>query len=127
MSAHINIRVKLTSAERHFRYACQQVMIISRHVEEATRRYHNADRTGDKIFKYNIRLRLSVLDGVRNMYYEFAAKKAAEIVELQQHLLDVIDPHDVTLDESDSELSADDMSVTSVSGSESDNSIEMCE
>ncbi|KAH3710548.1 hypothetical protein DPMN_070034 [Dreissena polymorpha] len=68
MSAPINIRVKLTSAGRHFRYACQQVMIISCHVEEATRRYHNADRTGDKIFKYNIRLRLSVLDGVRNMY-----------------------------------------------------------
>ncbi|KAH3711370.1 hypothetical protein DPMN_070879 [Dreissena polymorpha] len=90
MSVHTNIRFQLKTAERHFRYACQQVMMISRQVEEVTRRYHGVDRTGDTISRYNIRLRLSILDGVRNMYYEFAAKKAAEIVELQQCVLDVI-------------------------------------
>ncbi|KAH3710544.1 hypothetical protein DPMN_070030 [Dreissena polymorpha] len=117
MSVHRNIQVKLTSAERQFRYACRQVMIISRHLEEATLRYHVADRTDHKIFSYNIRLRLSILDGVRNMYYEFAAKKAAEIIELSDF--------DITLNESDYDLSADDISVSS--GSESDYSIEMCE
>ncbi|KAH3710537.1 hypothetical protein DPMN_070021 [Dreissena polymorpha] len=74
-------------------------MIISSHLEEATLRYHVADRTGHKIFNYNIRLRLSILDGVRNMYYEFAAKKADEIIE-QQSVFDVIDPRDVTFDKS---------------------------
>ncbi|KAH3752873.1 hypothetical protein DPMN_187499 [Dreissena polymorpha] len=127
MSTHTYMQVKLTSAERQFRYACRQVMIISSHLEEATLQYHVADRTGNKIFSYNIRLRLSILDGVRNMFYEFAAKKAAEIIELQQSVFDVIEPRDVTLGESDSDLSADDMSVTSASGSESDYSIEMCE
>ncbi|KAH3897913.1 hypothetical protein DPMN_022109 [Dreissena polymorpha] len=101
-------------------------MIISRHSEEATLRNHVADRTGHKIFSYNIRLRLSILDGVRNMYNEIAAKKAADIIELQQIVFDVIDPRDVTLEESYSDLSSDDMSVTSVFGSESDYSIEMC-
>lgn len=104
-------------------------MIISRHVEEVTLRYHMADRAGDKNYRYNIRLRLSILDGVRNMYYEYAAKKAAEIVELQKRVLRVIGQRDVTLEEGDSELSSDDMygsSEASVTGSDSDCSFEMC-
>ncbi|KAH3747766.1 hypothetical protein DPMN_182196 [Dreissena polymorpha] len=127
MSVHI--RVKLTAAERHFRHACQQVTIISRHMEEATIRFHAADKAGDKNFRYHIRLRLSILDGVRNMYYEYAAKKATEIVELQQRVLDVIGQRDVTLEEGESELSSDDMygsSEASHIGSNSDCSFEIC-
>ncbi|KAH3711368.1 hypothetical protein DPMN_070876 [Dreissena polymorpha] len=114
MSSHTNIRFQLKTAERHFRYACQQVMIISRQVVKKTRRCHGVVRTGDTIFRYNIRLRLSILDGVRNMYYEFAARKAAEIVELQQRVLGVISHSYIILDE------------TSVSGSESD-CFELCD
>ncbi|KAH3876687.1 hypothetical protein DPMN_000535 [Dreissena polymorpha] len=104
-------------------------MIISRHVEEATRRYQSVDQNVDKISSYSLRLRLSILDGVRNVYNEFAAKQAAENVELQQRVIDVIISNDVTIDESDSGFPSDHMIVTSetsVNGSEFYHSFEMC-
>lgn len=91
MNVSLMLHRQLTDTERRFRKSCEQVIVLNHHVEEATKRFHDADRADNKISRYNIRLRLSVLEGVRNMYYEYAAKMASDIVDLQRRIMDVID------------------------------------
>jgi hypothetical protein len=39
-----------------------------------------------KSFRYSLRLRIAVVDGMRNMYYDYAHKKAEVVAELRQEL-----------------------------------------
>ncbi|KAL4218398.1 hypothetical protein ACF0H5_023134 [Mactra antiquata] len=100
-----DLRHRLMTSERYFRRACEQVFILNRLVEETTVRFNIADARQNQITRYNVRLRLSVLEGVRNMFYEFAAKKAADIVELQRHILDADADEEMITDDSDSDMS----------------------
>lgn len=99
-----SIRRRLISTESYFRRACEQVYVLNGQIHETKRRFNEADDRQNKVSRYNLRLRLSVLEGVRNMFYEFAAKKAAEIVELQRHVL-AADDMILPTDDSDSEVS----------------------
>lgn len=101
-NSYTSLRRQLISTESFFRKSCEQVFVLNRHVQETTRRFNSSDHKGNKVLRYSLRLRLSVLEGVRNMYYEFAAKQAAEIVELQRRILDV---EQTAADDSDSDVS----------------------
>lgn len=107
MSVNMNadLRRRLRHSEIFFRRACAQVFLLNRQVEEATIRFHIADDAGNKVHRYNVRLRLSILEGVRNMFYEFASKKAADIVELQRCILDT----DLLSDDGDSDSEMSDL------------------
>ena len=104
MSINMNaaLRDDLCAAESLFRRACEQVLILNKEVEKLTNRYNEAEVTGNKPLHYQLRLRISVIEGVRNMFYEYAAQKANVITELQRHILaaDV----DSSSDSSSSEL-----------------------
>jgi hypothetical protein len=43
----------------------------------------------NKSFRYSLRLRIAVVDGMRNMYYDYAHKKAEVVVELRQELFSI--------------------------------------
>lgn len=107
MSVNMNadLRRRLRHSELYFRRACEQVFLLNRQVEETTVRFHVADDAGNKVHRYNVRLRLSILEGVRNMFYEYAAKKAAAIVELQRCILETDIVSDDGDGDSDSEMS----------------------
>ena len=92
----------LSKAEVCFRRACEQVIILNRNVEDMTIKFNMADADGNRCMRYNIRMRMSVMEGVRNMFYEFASKKAADIVTLQRTILQVEASRS---DDSDSDLS----------------------
>lgn len=49
-------------------------------------RYHAARSNGNRSFRYKLRLRLAIVEGIRNMYYEYANRKAFEIVNLRRDL-----------------------------------------
>ena len=89
MSINMNaaLRDDLCAAESLFRRACEQVLILNKEVEKLTNRYNEAEATGNKPLHYQLRLRISVIEGVRNMFYEYAAQKANVITELQRHIL----------------------------------------
>ena len=105
MSINMNaaVREDLIVAERQFRRACEQVLILNKEVEHLTKRYETATKIGNKALRDQLRLRISVAEGVRNMFYEFADHKATVITQLQRLILatDVIDD-----DSTDVELSA---------------------
>ena len=67
------------------------------------KRYESATTRGNKTLRDQLRLRISVAEGVRNMFYEFADYKATVITQLQRLVLATDDNDD---DSSDVELSA---------------------
>ena len=82
-----DFRQSLEIAESHFRKACEQVIVMNRQIKDLTDRFEEAESTGNKTMRYKLRLRLSVIEGVRNMFYEFAAQKAVTITQLQRLVL----------------------------------------
>ena len=105
MSINMNaaVREDLVVAERQFRRACEQVLILNKEVEHLTKRYETASTIGNKTLRDQLRLRISVAEGVRNMFYEFADYKATVITQLQRLILATDDDDD---DSSDVDLSA---------------------
>ena len=92
----------LCDAEKKFRKACTQIKLLNRHLEATQTRYQKATEENFRSFRYNLRLKLAVIEGTRNMYYDYAHIQAEIVAELRQQLygqaLDI-----VTSDDSDSE------------------------
>ena len=112
------LRDDLDAAESLFRRACEQVLILNKEVENMTSRYSESEQRGNKALCYQLRLRISVIEGVRNMFYEYAAQKANVIKELQRHILAVDDSDNMSNNSSFSEFATDAVDV--------DDSLEFC-
>lgn len=82
-----DLQTLLTEAERSFRKACEQIVQLNRRLDEMAKRYDKASRENHRSFRYSLRLRMAVTEGVRNMYYEYAANKADEITQLRCQVL----------------------------------------
>ena len=92
------VREDLDGAEDRFRRACEQVLVLNKKMEYLTSRYNEAEARGNKPLCYQLRLRISVIEGVRNMFYEYAAQQANVMMELQRHIVEIGD--DNTSDDS---------------------------
>ncbi|WAR07323.1 hypothetical protein MAR_017281 [Mya arenaria] len=99
-------RFSLTEAEWRFQKACDQIVLLNHRLGEVQKRYKMAKRSNNKAFRYNLRLKLAVIEGVRNMYYDFAYSKADRVAELRRELFD---ESVEIVSGSDSEYSSDDL------------------
>jgi hypothetical protein len=79
-------RFTLLESERRFRRACEQIVQLNYKLDELQSRYLGAKTDGLRTFRYNYRLRLSVIEGLRNMYYDYAHQKAEDITGLKMDL-----------------------------------------
>jgi hypothetical protein len=77
---------KLEEAEWRFRKACQQIVLINQRLAEVRHRYVSARRDNLRTFRYSHRLRLAVVEGMRNTYFEYVHMKVEEIADLRQEL-----------------------------------------
>ena len=77
-----NIRAR----NKVFRRACSQVILLNHQIEAAKARYDRARAVKRLSFRYSNRLKLTSLEGVRNLVYEFACVKCEEIEGLQAKL-----------------------------------------
>ena len=81
-----SVLCSIRSSNKVFRRACSQVILLNHQIESAKARY---DRTRDVrrlAFRYSNRLKLTSLEGVRNLIYEYACAKCSEIEGLQSKL-----------------------------------------
>ena len=69
-----------------FRRACSQVILLNHQIEAAKACYDCARAVKRLSFRYSNRLKLTSLEGVRNLVYEFACVKCEEIEGLQAKL-----------------------------------------
>lgn len=79
---------KIRDVNRRFRKACDQIILLNNQIEALQLRYDRAMKANRRSFRYSLRLRLATLEGVRNMYYEYATRQADELEELQNELIE---------------------------------------
>lgn len=79
-------RFTLSEAERRFRKACDQIVMLNQRLGDVQKRYKMAKRSNNRSFRYNLRLKLAVIEGSRNMFYDYAYAKADQVAELRREL-----------------------------------------
>ena len=70
---------KIRDLNRKFRLSCNQLIHINNLIEEIEVRYNRSQQEHRRSYRYILRLRLSSLEGIRNMFYEYAYAKADEL------------------------------------------------
>ena len=76
----------LNETETRFKRACEQVVLLNDKLEGLQRRYDKAVQENHRSFRYNLRLKMASVEGVRNAYYEYACEKAERIAELRYYV-----------------------------------------
>ena len=76
----------LHRAQTKFRKACIQLTLLNKQLADVKERYQQAKEDNFRCFRYNLRLKLAVIEGVRNMYYDYAYTKAEDVVKLRHDL-----------------------------------------
>ena len=74
---------------KKFQKACRQVILLNNQILDIQTRYNRAKKNSQKSQRYVGRLRLSTLEGVRNMIYEYARQRAELLDAMQDRLVAV--------------------------------------
>jgi len=77
---------QLSKLENKFYKACDQIIIIDRKLQDMTQRYNTANKEGKRCMRYNRRLQLVTLEGVRAAFYQYAEQTAEKMTELKCQL-----------------------------------------
>lgn len=79
-------RFALADSEKKFRRACDQIVLLNQKLGDVQRRYKHAKKSNNRVFRYNLRLKLAAIEGARNMYYDYAYIKADQVAELRREM-----------------------------------------
>ena len=71
-----------------FKWACQQLVLLNNQIRETQTKYDRAVRANRRSYRYHHRLRLVTLEGVRNMFWEYATARADRLDEMQDRLME---------------------------------------
>lgn len=77
-----------TAMEAKFERACAQLTILNAKIAEIQLRYDRAAAVNRRSFRYSLRIQLVELEGVRNMYYQYARAKAEDLDHMKQQILE---------------------------------------
>lgn len=61
----------------------EQLQRVNQTLDSLEKRYKEAKKSKIRAFRYNLRLRLAVAEGVRNIYLEYTRMKLAEMARLE--------------------------------------------
>ena len=78
---------ELKKINKKFRLACSQVVLLNNEIEYMQNRYDVAVSEDSHSFRYFLRLKISTLEGVRDMMYEYAGRRADQIDAMHEELL----------------------------------------
>jgi len=80
------IEKRLHHTERKFRRSCDQIVLLNEQLSACHFRYKKARKDERKSHRYPLRLRLAIIEGVRNMFYDYASRQAAEAEQMHNWL-----------------------------------------
>ena len=80
----------LATAEKKYKKVCEAINVLDSKLDSITVRYERANAEQRKGFRYNIRLKLAVFEGMRASYYEYACLKGQEILNIRAALQEMI-------------------------------------
>ena len=74
---------QLYESEKRFRRACDQIAFLNDKLHDLQARYTRARDNNNKCFRYNIRMRLLVVEGMVKSYCHYACLKKNEVLDLR--------------------------------------------
>ena len=77
------IQALILQKDGKFQKACAQVLLLNNMVQDLQTRYDREVKENQRQYRYTLRLRLCTVEGLRNMYYEYACQGADEIEALE--------------------------------------------
>ena len=78
---------KLHDSQRRFNRACDQILLLNTRLRCLRKRYNSAAKTSDsKTFRFPLRMRMMVVEGLVKTYYHYADIKRTEILECRAEL-----------------------------------------
>lgn len=86
MTEVCNLISEIRHVDRKFRRARQQILILNERIEALLIRYRRSEQTGRRSFKCSERLQVATVEGVRNMYFEYARRQCEIMDDLQDAL-----------------------------------------
>lgn len=72
--------------ERRFKRVCRQLVLMNNNIRAVKARYDRAVKVDRKTMRYNMRLRILTLEGVRNMFWEYAEARADQLDDMEKEL-----------------------------------------
>ena len=72
--------------EQEFKRACDQITILNREITYLHKRYTQVNAHNQRSFRYNFRLRIATLEGVRCVFYKYAEHRASMLDQINQQL-----------------------------------------
>ena len=92
---------KLSDSQHRFNRACDQILFLSTRLNGLKKRYLSAKSSDYKTFRFPLRVRMMVAEGLVKRYYHYADMKRSEILHLRCELkkLDDSEDDDVITDE----------------------------
>ena len=79
-----------SAMEVKFERACSQLTILNSKIAETQLRYDRAASVNRRSFRYSLRIQLVELEGVRNMYYQYARAKAEQLDLMKQQIIQTL-------------------------------------
>ena len=76
-----------TTMEAKFEKACSQLTMLNAKIAEIQLRYDRAAAINRRSFRYSLRIQLVEMEGVRNMYYQYAKTKAEQLDFMKHQIL----------------------------------------
>lgn len=81
--------------QKKFKHACKQVVLLNNRIADVQLRYDRAVVANLRSWRYVTRLNLASIEGVRNMFYDYACQRADELDAMQEQLQNYGVPHDM--------------------------------
>ena len=77
---------KLHDSQRRFNRAGEQILLLKTRLRGLRKRYNSAKSSDSKTFRFPLRMRMMVAEGLVKRYYHYADMKRTEILELRAEL-----------------------------------------
>ena len=88
MSSVEELVSEMRRMDRKFKRACEQVILLNNRLKETQTKYDRAVQKKHSSFRYHSRLRQVTLEGVRNMFLEYANRSADRLDKMQDRLME---------------------------------------
>lgn len=80
----IDFEILIASVRTKFEKACWQVRLLNKQLDELETRFKCSNENGNRVYDYNLRLKLCITEGVRNIYYEYAQRMCDKLDALRE-------------------------------------------
>ena len=82
----MDLRSEFNKCHAKFEAALEQMGLLDELVGDIQIRYHRAQEKRRTSFAYSLRIRMSVIAGVRMMYHEYAKRASRRMIVLQRQI-----------------------------------------